>query len=94
MNFLINMAGKISGAWAIISDLLPLLGGAASVLAAVATIGLRAASSKSLADLITAIHPTASELAQISLGVGVIKAHFKHNENAAAISAQTEPPKP
>lgn len=87
MDFLINIGARLSGYWNTVHELLPLLGGVASLLSVGAAICTRAAASQDAASLLHSLQPTPSEVASAGLAVGLIKAHFNHQQNATAIVA-------
>lgn len=87
MNWMINLYAKSSGMWATIVDLLPLLGAVGSILGALSSMAGRASQSKDAATFIQAIHPTASEMAEISVGIGLIKSHFNSQNHDIQIAA-------
>ena len=91
METLINWYVKISGLWAKMVDLLPLLGAVGSILGVGASICSRAATSTDAGSLWQAIHPTAHEMASVSLAVGLLKAHFNHQENKALLTKPNVP---
>ena len=85
MDTLINLYAKVSGLWVTICELLPLLGAIGSILGVGSSILIRASSAPDASALLHALHPNAHELGSLSLAVGLLKAHFNHQESKAAI---------
>lgn len=91
MDFFINMYAKAQGVTVVLMDLLPLIGAIGSILVIIGGIIVRAAAAHDPAGFFHAGHPTPDELAALTLSAGVIRAHFKHQENVAAIAAVAQP---
>lgn len=87
MDFIINLGAKLNGLTATVMDLLPLLGALGGILGVASSVLLRASAAHDPAGVFHAVHPTVEEAAVFSTSLGVLRAHFKHNDNKAAIAA-------
>ena len=94
MDWAINLYAKAQGLTGWLMDVLPLLGAAGGILGVASSVLIRAGAAHDPAGLLHAIHPTPEEAGAFALSWGVLRAHFKHNENAQAIAAATAVPLP
>ena len=73
-------------------EYLPLIGSCGSILVVVGGIAVRMSQCHNFVCTWESVHPTAAESSQLALALAVLRAHFKHQDNAQAIQAVT--PKP
>lgn len=86
---LIALYEKVSGAWSWFVEFLPLLGALGSILTVLGSIAMRASAAKTLAELLHLLQPDLHETATLSVSFGLLKSHFLHQDNKAAIQAQS-----
>lgn len=87
MDTVINLYARLEGITEWVVDVLPLLGAIGGILGVISGVLIRAAGAKNPAETLHALHPTTNEIATFSLSLGVLRAHFKHNDNAKAIAS-------